>query len=88
MTRFVALFRGINVGKANRIAMADLRALLELLGYTGVQTLLNSGNAVFESPIESGEKHAHGIRDAVAKQFSAVVQIPPNDPPVSSRGRR
>ena len=69
MTRFVALFRGINVGKAKRVAMADLRALLESLGYTDVQTLLNSGNAVFESPIESAEKHAHGIRDAVAKKL-------------------
>ncbi len=43
----VALFRGINVGKAKRIAMADLRALLEALGHTDVRTLLNSGNVVF-----------------------------------------
>ena len=49
MTRFVALFRGINVGKAKRIAMADLRKLLESMDYTGVATLLNSGNAVFEA---------------------------------------
>lgn len=69
MTRFVALFRGINVGKAKRIAMADLRALLESMGYTQVQTLLNSGNAVFEADGESGEKHARAIRDAVAKQL-------------------
>ena len=32
----VALFRGINVGKAKRIAMADLRVLLGKLGYTDV----------------------------------------------------
>lgn len=67
MTRFVALFRGINVGQAKRIAMADLRALLEALGYTGVQTLLNSGNAVFEATAAPGVKHAQSIRDAVAK---------------------
>ncbi len=36
--RYVALFRGINVGKAKRIAMADLRVLLGKLGYTDVQT--------------------------------------------------
>ena len=30
--RHVALMRGINVGKAKRIAMADLRALAEGLG--------------------------------------------------------
>ena len=40
MPRYVALFRGINVGKAKRIAMADLRALLEKLGFTEVRTLL------------------------------------------------
>ncbi len=43
----VALIRGINVGKAKRISMADLRALVEGLGYRDVKTLLNSGNAVF-----------------------------------------
>jgi uncharacterized protein (DUF1697 family) len=40
MPRYVALFRGINVGKAKRIAMADLRALLQKLGFTDVRTLL------------------------------------------------
>ncbi|MGH7659270.1 MAG: DUF1697 domain-containing protein, partial [Gemmatimonadales bacterium] len=44
--RHVALLRGINVGTARRVAMADLRALMESLGYTGVRTLLNSGNVV------------------------------------------
>jgi uncharacterized protein (DUF1697 family) len=43
----VALIRGINVGRAKRIAMADLRALVEGLGYRDVRTLLNSGNIVF-----------------------------------------
>ena len=75
MTRFVALFRGINVGKAKRIAMADLRALLESLGYSDVQTLLNSGNAVFDGPVESGEKHAHSIRDAVAKELGVDALV-------------
>jgi uncharacterized protein (DUF1697 family) len=42
-----ALIRGINVGKAKRISMADLRALVEGLGYREVQTLLNSGNVIF-----------------------------------------
>ena len=30
----VALLRGINVGTAKRVAMADLRLLFEELGYT------------------------------------------------------
>lgn len=64
MPRFVALFRGINVGKAKRIAMADLRALLESLGYTQVKTLLNSGNAVFTGA---------GAAPAIAKRVRAAV---------------
>ena len=47
--RRVALLRGINVGKAKRVAMADLRELFEELGYEDVRTLLNSGNVVFTS---------------------------------------
>ena len=43
----IALLRGINVGNAKRIAMADLKAVVESLGGTGVKTLLNSGNVVF-----------------------------------------
>src|SRR5262249_47448521 len=45
--RFVALLRGINVGTAKRVPMADLRAAVESLGLRDVKTLLNSGNVVF-----------------------------------------
>jgi len=49
-TPYVGLLRAVNVGRANRIAMADLRAAVEALGYTHVRTLLNSGNVIFEGP--------------------------------------
>lgn len=68
MPRYVALFRGINVGKAKRIAMADLRTLLARLGYTDVATLLNSGNAVFTGDAEPAAKHSDRIRQAVLKK--------------------
>jgi uncharacterized protein (DUF1697 family) len=68
MPRYVALFRGINVGKAKRIAMADLRVLLEKLGCTEVQTLLNSGNAVFTAKAEPALKLAERIRQAVIRK--------------------
>jgi uncharacterized protein (DUF1697 family) len=35
----------VNVGKHNRIAMADLRGLLAEVGATDIRTLLQSGNA-------------------------------------------
>lgn len=69
MPRFVALFRGINVGKAKRIAMADLRALLTSMGYDNVQTLLNSGNAVFNSSGTDSLQHAARIQTAVAESL-------------------
>jgi uncharacterized protein (DUF1697 family) len=51
MARHVALIRGLNnIGSAKRVAMADLRALFEGLGFRDVATLLNSGNVVFSAP--------------------------------------
>jgi|SRR5436190_4039212 len=51
----VALLRGINVGTAKRIAMADLRGVMTGLGYSDVRTLLNSGNVVFTAPPRGGD---------------------------------
>ena len=43
----IALVRGINVGGHKKIAMADLRSLLESMGFADVKSLLQSGNLVF-----------------------------------------
>jgi len=56
----IALIRGINVGTAKRVAMADLREMLTGLGYTDVRTLLNSGNAIF------------GTTDSVSEVTAAI----------------
>jgi len=58
MPTFVALLRGVNVGKAKRVPMAEFRALLTELGYTNVATMLNSGNAVFRAANGTSVKHA------------------------------
>ena len=75
MTRYVALFRGINVGKAKRIAMADLRALLAKLGYGDVSTLLNSGNALFTTDATSADLLAARIRGEVAKHLKVDALV-------------
>ncbi|XKK40406.1 DUF1697 domain-containing protein [Nocardiopsis sp. ARC36] len=78
MTEYVALLRGINVGGHRRIAMADLRALLEDLGYTGVATYAQSGNAVFgggdADPAEVAETVRNGIRDVLGHDVPTVVR--------------
>lgn len=47
--KYVAFLRGINVGGNTKVPMADLKKLFENLGFTQVQTILNSGNVVFSS---------------------------------------
>ena len=69
--RQVALIRGINVGRAKRVAMADLRALVEGLGYRDVDTLLNSGNVVFTVP--AGMKGTPSSRIESCRLFSRAV---------------
>jgi uncharacterized protein (DUF1697 family) len=53
--RYVALLRGINVGKGPRVPMKTLKSLLEGLGLSGVLTYLNSGNVVFDSELAAPE---------------------------------
>ena len=69
--RHVALLRAVNVGGRGSLKMADLRAVAEGLGLTGVQTVLQSGNLVFdstarkaaalESALKTALKQHHGI---------------------------
>lgn len=75
MPKFVVLLRGVNVGKANRVPMADFRRLLEALGFEQVRTLLNSGNAVFSATGRSAAKHADAIAQAITQQFGFTVAV-------------
>lgn len=75
LTRFVLLLRGVNVGKARRVPMAELRTLLSDLGYTQVATLLNSGNAVFSAPSGQPDHHATAIARGLVQRLSLEVPV-------------
>jgi len=75
MKHHIALLRGINVGKAKRVPMADLRALMETLGYANVRTLLNSGNAVFETKGGTPAGHAKKLRAAILDQLGVDCEV-------------
>lgn len=75
MPTFIALLRGINVGKAKRVPMADLRELLTELGYTGVATLLNSGNVVFRAAKGTPVKLAAEIAHAISTRLNVDVPV-------------
>ena len=72
--RYVALIRGINVGTAKRVAMADLRALVAGFGYTEVRTLLNSGNVVFASRA-TPEAAADRLKKAMAAELGVTARV-------------
>jgi len=69
----VALLRGINVGTAKAVAMADLRRVFESLGATDVVTLLRSGNVVFSGPVLSAQTIEDAVFAATAVRSSVIV---------------
>lgn len=81
MTTHVALLRGINVSGANRVPMAELRALCADLGWTDVETYIASGNIVFEAPMaRSGARvPAAGLEasleHAIERHFGFAIPV-------------
>ena len=65
--RCIALLRGVNLGGNKRVPMADLRRLVEELGFTDVRTLLNSGNVVFTA-------RANQVRGAAARIGNGILE--------------
>jgi len=58
MPRYVALLGSINVG-GNRLTMADLRAGFEAEGFENVETVVASGNILFDFP----ERPTRGLEE-------------------------
>ncbi|MBM7169765.1 DUF1697 domain-containing protein [Streptomyces sp. G44] len=72
---YAALLRGINVGGHKKVPMAELRALLEGLGHSGVQTYLQSGNAVFTAAGGDEGSLAAELREAIGEHFGFAVDV-------------
>jgi uncharacterized protein (DUF1697 family) len=72
VTRYALLLRGINVGRAHRIPMADLRELLTAEGHGGVATLLQSGNVVLDTDLPA-EDLASSVERALQQRFGFAV---------------
>jgi uncharacterized protein (DUF1697 family) len=77
--RSVVLIRGINVGSSRKVPMADLRALCEAAGCTGVRTYIQSGNVVLDTSL-SDARLAEAVADGVEAGFgfrpSVMVRRP------------
>lgn len=75
MPTHLALLRGINVGGHNRVAMADLRAVVEALGHADVATYIASGNVVFTSERGDARALASELADAIAHQLGVTPSV-------------
>jgi uncharacterized protein (DUF1697 family) len=73
--RYVALLRGINVGGNNIIRMADLRTSFEGMGFTSVQTYIQSGNVVFASKLVDRTRLTGTIEKALSQAFDYASRI-------------
>lgn len=74
MARQAALLRGINVGGHNRVRMADLREMMEGLGYGEVRTHLQSGNVVYSTD-ESAETAGRRIEEGLAERLGGAIRV-------------
>lgn len=73
-TRYVALLRGINVGKAKQVDMPRLRAVLTARGHGDVRTHLRSGNVVLDSPLGEADLAAD-VTKAIDEEFGMDVPV-------------
>jgi uncharacterized protein (DUF1697 family) len=74
VSRFVALFRGINVGGKHILPMQALREILAACGCEDVHTYIQSGNAVFSSAVAASELAAN-IKHAIEERFGFAPQV-------------
>jgi len=69
MAACIALLRAVNLGSHNKVAMADLRELLSELGLKNPQSLLQSGNLVFDAKARSTAQLEKLLETGAAKRL-------------------
>lgn len=75
MTTYIALLRAINVSGKNKITMEVLKQLLLHLGFTQVQTYIQSGNVIFQSEETNANQITSRIEQAITEQLGLIVAV-------------
>lgn len=73
--KYIVLLRGINISGKNKIAMPELKAVFQENGFKNVKTLLNSGNVVLESDIESCAVLMQKVFEIVKEKFQLEIPV-------------
>jgi uncharacterized protein (DUF1697 family) len=75
MPAYVAMLRGINVGRGKIVKMERLRASFEALGFGGVRTYVQSGNVIFESRRKPSAILSKQIEERIRCDFGFAVPV-------------
>lgn len=73
--RYIALLRGINVGGNNLIKMIELRNSFARMGFSDVETYIQSGNVVFSARQTNKPKLTALIEKALSEAFSYESKV-------------
>ncbi len=69
MPVYIALLRGVNLLRYNRMKMEALREVCESLRFQGAQTYVQSGNVVFRTAETDAAKIVSRLESAIEKRF-------------------
>ncbi len=75
MTTHLALLRGINVSGHNMMKMEVLKTTLEGIGFTNVQTYIQSGNVFVDTKEDSTAAVGFKIKQEIFKAFGHEVPV-------------
>ena len=74
MKTFIGLLRGINVGGHNKIPMSELRALCSEIGWSNVQTYIQSGNLILSAAGKPAALEAE-LQRAIERRFALSIPV-------------
>ena len=73
--RYVALLRAVNVGGTKRVGMAELRGVLDEIGFREPRTLLQSGNLVFGAPLKTAAEVERRLEGEFAARLGLSTDV-------------
>ncbi|MCX6283900.1 MAG: DUF1697 domain-containing protein [Bacteroidetes bacterium] len=73
--RYVAFLRGINVGGKKVVLMEELNSIFLKAGFTGVKTLIQSGNVIFKVPADEVDGLKQRVEDILLKDLGFNIEI-------------
>jgi len=75
VTKYAVFLRAVNLGSHNKVPMPKLREALTDLGYTDVETYVQSGNIVLDAGSKSAAKVETDVAAALRRSFDVDTDV-------------